>query len=108
MRNESSGIEVFSWVGANVLDCLITGHRSADTQWTALPLPPLWLLVAAGTLANPCKSQSAKCLPHLPPPSGQQEIEPRWKMWPQILLANLGTASKIFWFDVGAGGKALD
>ena len=63
MRNESSGIVVLSWVGAKVLDCLITGHRSADTQWTALPLPPLWLLLAAGHLSKPLQKPVCKVPP---------------------------------------------
>ena len=37
---ESSGIVNFGWVGAKVLDCLITEQRSADTQWTGCPTLP--------------------------------------------------------------------
>ena len=95
-------------------------HRSADTQWTGLPLPPLWQLAAEQSLQAKASLLRA-FLPHLPP-SGQQEMEVRWKS--QILLANRGSESKIFcWIlsklfsprilrlsqvtGAGTGGKAL-
>ena len=41
MRNESSGIVVSSWVGAKVLDCLITGGTEVQTPngWACPSLP---------------------------------------------------------------------
>ena len=36
--------KIVGWLGAKVFDFLITGHRSADTQWTAMPVPPLYNL----------------------------------------------------------------
>ena len=95
-------------------------HRSADTQWTDLPLPPLWPLAAEQSLQAKASLLRA-FLPHLPP-GGQQEMEVRWKS--QILLANRGSESKIFcWIlsklfsprilrlsqvtGAGTGGKAL-
>ena len=78
-------------------------HRSADTQWTDLPLPPLWQLAAEQSLQAKASLLRA-FLPHLPP-GGQQEMEVRWKS--QTLLATRGSESKIFCWILAKNHKTI-
>ena len=68
---ESSGIVNFGWVGAKVLDCLITEQRSADTQWTGCPTLPCGKQpTLLSKSKSKSKSQSANWHPPTPSASG--------------------------------------
>ena len=68
---ESSGIVNFGWVGAKVLDCLITEQRSADTQWTGCPTLPCGNQpTLLSKSKSKSKSQSANWHPPTPSVSG--------------------------------------